>query len=186
MNSLWQYLLIYLLVAVEGAGVTLAAAALAGTGMLTPLWVFLAAGTGNLTGDFCWYLLGYFGQFDRLLRWFPRFAKFQPQIDQFRMQVNQHAPKMLFIAKLSLGVMSIPTLVAAGMARVPLWRVAPVQILGEILWTGGLVLIGVYLGQYVTQFERGLQIASIAVGAILLLVVLWLLRKWLSSNESAK
>lgn len=183
MNLFWQYILIFLLVAIEGAGVTLTAAALAGTGILTPAWVFLAAGTGNLTGDLCWYLLGYFGQFEKLLRWFPRFAKFQPQINQFRQQVNQHAPKMLLIAKLSLGVVSIPTLVAAGMARVPLWRIAPVQILGEVIWTGSLLLIGVYLGQYIKQFERGLQIASIVGGAVVLLIVLWLLRKLFSGKR---
>ena len=37
MNPFWQYVLIFFLVAVEGAGVTLAAAALAGTGVLQPL-----------------------------------------------------------------------------------------------------------------------------------------------------
>lgn len=180
MNSFWQYFLIFILVAVEGTGVTLAAAALAGTGTLAAHWVFLAAGTGNLTADLCWYLLGYLGQYEKLVRWFPPLAKFEPQIEEFKGQVRRYAPRMLIVSKLALGIVSIPTLIAAGIARVSLWRVAPAQILGEIIWTGGLVLIGLYLGQYVAEFEQGLQIAGIVGGAVVFLILLWLLRRLLS------
>ncbi len=184
MNSFWQYLLIFILVAVEGAGVTLAAAALAGTGALTAHWVFLAAGTGNLAADLCWYSLGYLGQYEKLIHWFPRLAKFEPQIEEFKGQVRRHAPRMLIVSKLALGIVSIPTLIAAGIARVPLWRIAPAQILGEVIWTGSLMLIGLYFGKYISEFEQGLQIAGIVVGAVGILFILWLLRRFLNAAHS--
>lgn len=177
MSLFWQYVLIFLLVVVEGAGVTLAGAALAGIGVLNPALVFLAASIGNLTGDLCWYLLGYFGQFEKLMRWFPRLAPLQPEIERFKLRVNYDAPRMLLIAKLFFGIGSVPTLVAAGITRYSLWRIAPTQILGEAVWTGTLVLIGLYLGQYVILFASSIQIISI-VGAILfVLAILWLVRR---------
>jgi membrane protein DedA with SNARE-associated domain len=183
MNLLWQYLLIFLLVAVEGAGVTLAGAALAGVGALNPTLVFLAAGTGNLAGDLCWYLLGYFGQFEKVMRWFPSLAQLQPEIDRFKLRVTHDAPRMLLIAKLFFGIGSIPTLLAAGETRYSVWRIAPVQILGETIWTGSLVLIGLYFGQYVTQFAQSIQIIGSASALLFVLTIFWLVRRRLTSAK---
>ncbi len=177
MSLFWQYILIFLLVIVEGAGVTLAGAALAGIGVLNPALVFLAAGIGNLTGDLFWYLLGYLGQFDKLMLWFPRLASLQPEIERFKLRVNHDAPRMLLIAKLFFGIGSVPTLVAAGITRYSLWRIAPTQILGEVIWTGTLVLIGLYLGQYVILFANSIQIISIAGVILFIVAVLWLVRR---------
>ncbi len=177
MNVLWQYILIFLGVAVEGPIVTLTAAALAGNGLLNPLLVFLTAGMGNVTGDFVWYLLGYFGGFERRLRTWPRFARYEPQIERIKADVAQHASKLLLGAKLSLGIGSIPTLIAAGIVRVSWWRVVIVQLIGEIIWSGALVLVGFFLGQYVPQIMKDLRIATAIGGIGFLLLVLWLMRK---------
>jgi membrane protein DedA with SNARE-associated domain len=186
MNLSWQYLLIFLGVTVEGPGVTLAAAALAGSGILDPYLVFLAAASGNVTGDLCWYMLGFFGRFERSLSWFPPLRRLEPQIARLKTRMNQHAPQMLLISKLSLGIGSIPTLIAAGLAHVAWWRVVPVQLVGETIWTGSLVLIGVFLGQYVARLERILQIAGIVGGAIFVAGLIFLLRKQFNKKTNCK
>lgn len=173
----WQYLLIFLGVAIEGPAVTLAAAALAGTGVLDPYCVFLSAASGNVTGDLCWYLLGRMGKIETLMRWFPSLARLRPQIERLKQEVARRALRMLFVAKLALGVASIPTLIAAGIARVPWLRVLGIQLLGEVIWSGTLVLFGVFLGQYVALLEKDLRIASLAGSVILLLLLLWFLRR---------
>lgn len=177
MSLAWQYILIFLGVAIEGPGVTLTAAALAGAGILDPLAVFLCAGTGNLISDLCWYLLGYFGHFDTLVRWFPQLSRLTPQIEQMKADVVQRAPRILFIAKLAFGVASIPALVAAGIARVPWQRVVPVQLLAEVIWTGALVLFGLFLGQYVSKLEKYLQFAALLSGLVFALVMIWAVRR---------
>ncbi|MEZ4663071.1 MAG: DedA family protein [Caldilineaceae bacterium] len=177
MSLAWQYLLIFLGVAVEGPIVTLTAAALAGNGLLNPWLVFLTAGTGNVVGDMFWYTLGYHGGFERRLRAWSFVARYASQIEQIKLEVNQRAPQLLLGAKLSLGIGSIPTLIAAGMARVRWWRVALVQSAGEIIWTGSLVLIGFFLGQYVPQILKDMRIATIVGGIIFLLLVLGLWRR---------
>ena len=185
MSLAWQYLLIFLGVALEGPGVTLTAAALAGAGLLDPFVVFLCAGAGNLTSDLCWYLLGYFGQLETLLRRFPRLARLAPQIDQLKSEVTYSAPRMLLIAKLAFGVVSIPTLVAAGVARVSWQRVVPVQLLGEVIWTGALVLFGLFLGQYVQRLQNDLRIVALVGGVIGILLLIWVVRRWIKMGNSA-
>ena len=186
MSLTWHYLLIFLGVVVEGPGVTLAAAALAGGGLLNPYLVFLAAGAGNFSADMGWYLLGFLGRFERSLDRFPSLKRIEPQIARLKRRMNRHASQILLISKLSLGIGSIPALIAAGLAHVAWWRVAFVQFAGEIVWTGSLVLIGVFLGQYVARLERTLQIADITGSAILLVVVIFLLRKQLGAKAASK
>jgi len=186
MNFSWQYILIFLGVAIEGPGVTLAAAALAGNGTLNPYLVFLAAGGGNITGDMGWYMLGFFGQFENGLYWFPSLRRLEPQIAHLKARVNKHLPKMLLATKLSLGIGSIPALIAAGIARAAWWRVMSVQVVGEIIWTGGLMLIGLFLGQYVTRLEHTLQIVGIVGGALFIAIIIFLLRKQFSQKTTAK
>ena len=62
---------------------------------------------------------------------------------------------------------SIPTLVAAGIARVPWSRVLLVQLMGEVIWTGSLVLFGFFLGRYVALLKHDLRIAPLVTGVLL-------------------
>ena len=67
-----NYLLLALLVAVEGPIATLLGAAAASAGLMRLWGVFFAAALGNLTADTLWYLLGYSGNIktaQRLGRW---------------------------------------------------------------------------------------------------------------------
>ena len=57
----WSYVLIALLVFVEGPSVTLVAGAMAATGILRPELVFVAAAAGNIASDQFWYWLGRLG-----------------------------------------------------------------------------------------------------------------------------
>lgn len=185
MSLAWRYLLIFLGVAVEGPGVTLTAAALAGAGFLDPLLVFFCAAAGNLTSDLGWYCLGYFGHFERLLQRLSLFAQLTPQIEQIEAEVAQNAPRMLLIAKLLFGVASIPTLIAAGVVHVPWQRFLWVQILGEVIWSGALVLLGVFLGQYVGQLQKDLRIAGLISGVLFTLVLIWVVRRRFSRAVQA-
>ncbi len=185
MGLAWHYLLIFFGVAIEGPGVTLTAAALAGAGYLDPLVVFLCAAFGNLASDVNWYCLGYFGHFEGLLQRLPFFAPLTPQIEQIKEKVAQNAPRMLLIAKLALGVASIPTLVAAGMVHVRWQRFLWLQVLGEVIWSGTLVLVGVFLGQYVSQLEKDLRIAGLIGGVLFVLLLIWAVRYYFKPTTQA-
>ena len=164
----WAYLLLALLVAVEGPLATLAAAVASSTGYLDPRLVFLSASCGNLSADILWYSLGYLGKIELLERYGRWFGIRQSTILRLKQDIHDHVGKFLFFAKLTLGLV-VPTLIAAGLARVAWRRWIWILLLAESIWTGSLVLAGYYYGQYILHIENGMKWISIGSTAILLI-----------------
>ena len=156
----WNYVLLAVLVAIEGPIVTLLAAAAASGGWLRPELVFVAAAIGNLTGDTVWYSLGYMGKTDWLIRHGQRFGLRYEYIQRMEREMHTHARKILVAAKLTLSF-AIPALVVAGMARVPWRKWFPAVAAAECLWTGGLVIIGYNVSLSLKRLEAGLQVVAI-------------------------
>jgi membrane protein DedA with SNARE-associated domain len=164
-TGLWAYILLAVLVMVEGPVATLAGAVAAASGFLIPEGVFVAAATGNLLSDCLWYTLGFLGKMEWLAR-YGRFVGVTPAlVTRFQRDIEKHAAKILFVAKLTLGF-SIPALVATGLSRVPARRWFPWLAFGETIWTGGLVFLGYHLGRYITRLERGVEITA-TIGLLL-------------------
>ena len=101
--GLWAYLLLALLVMVEGPVATLAGAVAASAGLMNPFWVFISAASGNLVSDILWYTLGYLGKMEWLHRYGGYFGLRGEYITRFNNDIQKHVAKVLFIAKLTLG-----------------------------------------------------------------------------------
>ncbi len=181
--GLWAYLLLALLVMVEGPVATLAGAVAASAGLMKPVWVFVSAASGNLLSDCLWYTVGYLGKMEWLHRYGSWFGLHEKLVDRFQTDIQNHAAKLLFIAKLTLGF-TIPTLVATGLARVPLRRWFFVLVLGETIWTGGLVVLGYHFGQYVQRLERGVELVALG-GALLFVIIIIFYVSWLQKRSSS-
>jgi membrane protein DedA with SNARE-associated domain len=161
----WAYVLLALLVMVEGPVATLAGAVAASAGYMKPVLVFASAASGNILADCVWYTIGYLGRMEWLHRYGGYVGIREEYVLKLTHDIQKHAAKLLFVAKVTLGF-SIPTLVATGLARVPMRRWFWVLILGETLWTGSLVFMGFHFGQYVQRLERGVEIVALAGAAI--------------------
>ena len=72
-----------------------------------------------------------------------KFGVRESLIKHLEAHMIRHATRLLFLAKLTLSFV-IPSLIAAGLLRIPMRRWFPALILAETLWTGSLVLIGYY------------------------------------------
>ena len=166
--GIWNYVLLAFLVAVEGPIATLVGAAAASAGVMNPVLVFIAASTGNLTSDTLWYLLGYVGKTDWLVRHGQWFGLRERHVQRLERGMHTHARKILIVAKLTLSL-TIPALLAAGMARVPWRRWFPAVFVAECIWTGGLVLAGFYLTESIKRLEQGVQ--YVAIAGIIIFVV---------------
>ena len=94
----------------------------------------------------------------------------EQSITRMQKDVQDHIHKILFIAKLTLGFV-IPTLIAAGLARVPFKRWFGVLFAAECLWTGSLVLVGYYFGYLTQQIETDLRWLSLGGGFIFIIIV---------------
>lgn len=163
----WAYILLAILVAVEGPLATLAGAVAASAGYLNPALVFVSASLGNLTADLLWYSLGYLGKTEWLLHHLGRLGIQESSLARLQKDIHAHIHKVLFVAKLTFGFV-VPTLVAAGLARVPLKRWFGVLFTAECLWTGSLVLMGYYFGYLVQRIESDLRWLSL--GGIILVI----------------
>jgi len=173
--GIWNYVILAFLVFIEGPTATLVGAAAAATGVLDPLAVFGVAAASNLAADSFWYSLGRWGGRVNILRWARRLGVQEETIVRYQASMRSHGLKILLAAKLTLSF-SIPALIAAGLAHVP-WRKAIVVLAAaETLWSGSLVLAGMYLGYRLARLEQGLQIAAVA-GSILFLLFLVALLK---------
>jgi membrane protein DedA with SNARE-associated domain len=157
----WTYIILALLVAVEGPIATLLGAAAASAGLMRPIPVFFAAAAGNLTADSLWYTLGYMGKTEWILRFGRRLGLRESLIDHLKQNMLAHATKVLFLAKLTVSF-AIPSLIAAGLLRIPWRRWFPALAVAETLWTGSLILIGYYTTEALKRVERGVEYAVLA------------------------
>jgi len=166
----WAYVVLAIVVAVEGPVTTLAGAVAASTGLLNPVLVFVSASIGNLIADTLWYSLGYLGKIEWAVRYGGWLGIKEQSIARLQKDVQDHIHKILFLAKLTLGFV-IPTLIAAGLARVPFKRWFGVLFAAECLWTGSLVLVGYYFGYLTQQIETDLRWLSLGGGFLFIIIV---------------
>ena len=156
--------------ALEGPFATLTAAVASSAGYLDPKLVFISASCGNLSADFLWYLLGYMGKTELLVRYVGWAGVRQDTILRLEQGINEHVVKLLFLAKLGTGLV-IPTLIASGLAHVPWRRWIGVLLIAEFIHTGSLVLAGYYYGQYILHIESSLKWISIGVSMLIVVVI---------------
>lgn len=163
--GIWTYILLAALVAVEGPIATLLGAAAASAGLMRPWSVFFAAATGNLVADSLWYSLGYMGRIEWLFHFGKRLGLRRDLLEHLKHNMEKHATKVLFLAKLTVSFV-IPSLITAGLLRLPLRRWFPALIAAETIWTGSLVLIGYYATEAVKRVEQGVEYAVLAASII--------------------
>ncbi|HEX7976175.1 MAG TPA: VTT domain-containing protein, partial [Anaerolineales bacterium] len=159
--GVWNYVLLAVFVAIEGPIATLIGAAAASAGILRPALVFIAASIGNLTADSLWYSLGYAGKIEWILHYGRWLGVRGHHLERLKTAMHDHAPQILFLAKISSAFI-IPSLIAAGLARVPWRRWFPMVFGGEMLWTGTLVLAGYYATEAIKKIEKGIEYVALA------------------------
>ncbi len=178
----WSYLILFLMVAIEGPISVLLAAAAASAGLMRPVPVFFAAAAGNLTADNLWYLLGYMGKTE-WMHHFGRWLGVRPSlIEHLKHNMLKHATRVLFLAKITVSFV-IPALITAGLIRVPWKRWFPAFILAETLWTGTLVVIGYYTTESLKRVQQGVEYVGLGVSIAFVVVMFLLGRQLLRSLD---
>ena len=179
----WTYLVLAFLVAIEGPVATLLGAAAASAGLMRPWLVLICAAGGNLTADSLWYSLGYAGKLEWALK-FGRRLGLRPEIlEKLEQGMHDHAAKILFMAKLTVSFM-IPSLIAAGLVKVPWRRWFPALFAGEMLWTGSLMLVGYFATEAIKQVQQGVEYLILALSLIFIVFIVWIGRRVLRKGFS--
>jgi membrane protein DedA with SNARE-associated domain len=176
----WSYVILVLLVFIEGPAATLVAATMASAGLLRADLVFAVSVVANFLADTFWYLVGYSaGHGGRVLQ-FGWLRRRWHLVESMESALQGRAAKMYLLTKLSMGLLTIPVLIASGVARVPWLRLLAVSVLVEPIWNGLLVLAGYRLGDSVAHMERGMRIAAIVGSVVIFVVLLVLYRRMFS------
>jgi membrane protein DedA with SNARE-associated domain len=168
----WNYFILSFLIVLNGPAATLLGGAAANAGLLRPHYVFLAGITGNLIADVFWYNVGARGKTDWILKRGARFGVRQKHLDKLSEGMKQHVVKILLMAKISVGL-AVPTLLVAGITRVPWKKWFPVVFLGEAVWTGLLVLIGYFATEAIKQMEQGIEAFLLLFTFLFLVMLVW-------------
>ncbi len=172
----WSYVLIALLVATEGPVTTLIGATAAAAGFLDIRLVFIATAIGNVAGDALWYSVGYVGKSERFHGLTSRVGLHREPVQRLEHGMRTHAAKAILIAKITFGLI-IPTLVAAGLARVPLRRWLPAVLVAETVWTFLLVSIGFHAAGAIAQVESGFRLVGMLAAVVVITSTLIYLKR---------
>ena len=178
----WTYILLAMLVAVEGPIATLLGASAASAGLMHPTLVFLAAAIGNQASDSLWYPLGYLGKTEWIFHVGRRLGLRPSLMEHIKKNMLQHATQVLCLAKLT-GRFTIPTLVTAGLLRVPWRRWFPALILAETLWTGSLVLFGYYATEALKHVGQRVEYAGLAASILFLVFIIFAGRSLIKEGD---
>jgi membrane protein DedA with SNARE-associated domain len=171
--GIWSYLVLAILVALEGPIATLLGAAAASLGLLHPGFVFVAAAIGNLTSDTLWYYLGYIGKIEWIQKLSKRLGVSEQKLQALEKTLHDHAPIILFISKLTVSPM-IPALIATGLIKYPWRKWFPFVFMGEMIWTGSLVVIGFFGLIAIKKVQLGIEHA-ILIGSLIFIVTVFIL-----------
>lgn len=180
--GVWSYVLLALLVATEGPVSTLLGAAAAAAGILDIRFVFLAAFLGNVLGDCLWYSVGYANNLQSIYRWGRWLGLQSHHLDRLELEMHTHATKLIGLSKLAVGLI-IPTLVAAGLARVPWKRWFPLVLVIEVAWTIVMVNLGYHSAGVIKQLERSIQLVGVVVLVALIAAIVWYARRVYRKSE---
>jgi membrane protein DedA with SNARE-associated domain len=106
-------------------------------------------------------------------------------LDRLESEMHEHAIRILFIAKLTVSFV-IPTLIAAGLVRIPWKRWFPSIFAGEMIWTGALVLIGFFTTEAMKRIEQGMGYVILAASVVFVCFLLWLVHRYLTREYQSE
>jgi membrane protein DedA with SNARE-associated domain len=167
----YRYIVLFPIMVIEGPIITIIAGFLASLDLLNVYVVYVVIITADLTGDFIYYAIGRWGRESFIDKWGKYIGLNKEKIIKVEAHFKRHQKKTLILGKLSHAV-GMPILVAAGIAKVPLWDFFWFNFLATLPKSFFFLFIGYHFGQAYVKFDKYLDYLTITVlilGLILLL-----------------
>jgi membrane protein DedA with SNARE-associated domain len=162
----WNYLLLFIFVVIQGTVVKLMTGAVVADIFLNFYMVLVVSICASLVADIIWFRVGTTGNLERVLNKRP--PKQRKTIQLLQKEMRRHYFKIILIGKFSAGL-TIPTNLAAGMSKLSWRRWLPTVMLGEVIYTTLLLLLGFFAASSIKQVDETLQFAGIGVTVLILL-----------------
>jgi membrane protein DedA with SNARE-associated domain len=185
--------LLFLLVAVESAGVPLpgetaliAAALLAQPSQehhFSIVAVIAVAAIAAIIGDNIGYALGRYGGRELLDRWGPIARYAERSLPAAERYFVRHGGKSVFFGRF-IAVLRVTVAWLAGITRMPWWRFFAYNAAGGILWATSIGLLAYYLGRAAADAVSTYGLYAAVVIAVLGVVAFFVHRRWRRRREA--
>src|SRR4030042_4196531 len=175
---LWGYPLMFVLMFFEGPFSTMVAAFLASQGFFNVGIVFVLSVIGDVLGDIGLYHIGWFGG-PKAIEKAQRFLKISDAIvDKLKNKFHQNSERLIFYVKSTTGLSYI-TFTLAGALRMKFTKFLKNSILGGLVWSSLLVILGYFFGYAAERISSYIEYAGIVIfiTAIIAVVVIALIKK---------
>lgn len=166
------------LMIVEGPVATIIAAFLSSFGYFNVFAVFALSVSGDVIGDVILYSIGYFGGAPILAR-AEKFLKIKESVvEKLREKFRANGAKIIFYVKATTGLCWI-TFILAGTSRMKLSKFVKYSIMGGLVWSSFLVVVGYFFGYAAERISQYIKYAGylIASGTVLFLIGLTLYKR---------
>jgi membrane protein DedA with SNARE-associated domain len=168
----YRYLVLFPIVVVEGPIITIIAGFLASLDLLSIYITYVVIVFADLSGDFIYYSIGRWGRENFIDKWGKYIGLNKQKIGKVEEHFEKHRKKTLIFGKLSHAV-GMPILVAAGIAKVPIWEFLWLNFLATLPKSFIFLFIGYYFGEAYVKFDKYLDyitITTIILGLVFLLI----------------
>lgn len=165
--SSYGYLVILPLSVIEGPIVTVLAGILSAGSHLDWRWVLALVILGDLIGDLIYYALGRWSRVPAAALG-RNYGLTETRTADLERRLNQNATRVLLIGKWTHAI-GVFVLIAAGMARLPLFQFLLVNLIATLPKSLAFLLLGYFAGQYLTTISDALLYAPLLllpVGAV--------------------
>jgi membrane protein DedA with SNARE-associated domain len=181
-QGILTYVLIFLAALIEGPLTLLVSGAAIANGLINPLFAYLAVISGNTLADMGWYGLGRLVNMEWLLRFGIKLKIDVKKVALVREDIEHFAPRLLFLSKLTVGF-PIPTLIATGLSRVPVWRWFGALLLGELIKSAVFLGVGVLYAEMIHEASMGIRRILWMITGIIFIIGMIVYRRYLKKRE---
>jgi len=165
--SEYGYWIVLPLMIIEGPIVTLIAAFMASLGVFNIYFIFILSILGDVLGDVIFYGLGRKGG----MHFVHKVGKYIGITERLVVKMEKffvnHGGKTIVAVKSTTGL-CWATFVAAGIVKMPFRKFVGYSLLGGLVWSGFLVIMGFFFGYLYAQIVDYINYAGWIIGSLAL------------------
>jgi membrane-associated protein len=161
----YKYWALFPIAVIEGPIITVAAGFLVALGIFNPFIAYVVIVIGDTVGDALHYAVGYFGGKSFIDRWGKYLGVSLETIVPLEKSFADKGHSFFFWGKALHGIGGA-LLIAAGLIRYPFGKFLISNVLGTLVKSALLLIIGFYFGQFLGRINSSLNIIAAIMFAL--------------------
>ena len=167
------YLIIFVIMIIEGPLITYFAAFAASLGLFNIYWVFVLSVLGNLVTDMVYFGIGKFGNIAFIRKYIPKSKS--RLINKLAKYIEKNTGKTLALIKI-IPPLPTPGLILAGMSKLSFRKFFFYALLIGIPYSLFFTFLGYYSGVAFSTFEHYFKLGEVIIGILVVtILVFWFL-----------